>query len=76
MLPVHAIGRASVKRAMRPDLIVELDVAFEPLLRVTNRLVRVEIDLFILEAPPEAFHKDVIPPTAAAIHTDLDALVS
>jgi hypothetical protein len=53
-----------------------LDVAFEPLLRVTNRLLRVEIDLFILEAPPEAFHKHVIPPTTATIHTDLNALVS
>ncbi len=60
---------------MRPDLIIELDVTVEPLLRVTNRLVRVEIDLLILEAPPEAFHIYVIPPTAAGIHTDLDALV-
>ena len=57
---------------MQPDLIVELDVAFGLLLRVTNRLVHVEIDLFILEASPEAFHKDVIPQTAAAIHTDLN----
>jgi len=60
---------------MRPDLIIEVDVPVEPLLRVTNRLVRVGIDLLILEAPPEAFHKYVISPTAAAIHTDLDALV-
>jgi len=60
---------------MRPDLIIELDVTCEPLLRVTNCLGRVEIDLLILEAPPEAFHKYGIPPTAAAIHTDLDALV-
>lgn len=65
----------SVKRAMRPDLIIELDVAFEPLLRGTNRLARVAPDLFILEAPSEAFHKDVIPPTASAIHTNLDAMV-
>jgi len=56
---------------MRADLIIELDVAFETLLRVMNRL---EIDLFILEVPPEAFHNDVIPPTAAAIHTDLDTM--
>ena len=60
---------------MRPELIIEVDVAVKPLLRVTNRLVRVEIDLLILEAPPEALHEHVIPPAAAPIHTDLDALV-
>ncbi len=76
VFPVHAIGRASVQRAMRPEVIIEVDVVFEPLLRVTNRLVRVEIDLLLLEASPETLHKDVIPPPAAAIHTDLDALVS
>jgi len=60
---------------MRLDVIIELDVAFEPLLCVTNRLVHVERDLFIFEASPEVFDKDVIPPTAAANHTDLDAMV-
>lgn len=60
---------------MEPDLIIELDVAFKPLLCVTTRLVRVEIDRFILEAPPEAFHKNVIPPTASAIHTDLETII-
>lgn len=40
-----------------------------------HNLAGVEIALPILEAPPEALHKHVIPPTAATIHTDLNTLV-
>jgi hypothetical protein len=52
VLPVHAIGRASVKRAMRPDLIIEGDVAGHPFLGMADGLVGMEIDLFVFEAPP------------------------
>ena len=60
---------------MRPELVIELDVAFEPLLRVTNRLVRVKIDLLLLDTFPESLHKHVIPPAAVAVHADLNPLV-
>ena len=65
-LPVHAIGRASVKGSMRPALIIELDVAGEPLLGVLHRPIGQEIDLLVFEAPPQTFHEHVVPPTEVA----------
>lgn len=38
---------------MRPELIIELDVAVEPLLWMTNCLICTEMDLLMLGAPPE-----------------------
>jgi len=52
VLPVHAIGRASVKRVIRPDLILEGHGACQPLLGGADALVGLEIDLFLFETPP------------------------
>lgn len=59
---------------MRPDLIYRSGVPIEPLLCVTNRFVRVEIDLLIREAPPEAFPKYMTPPAVGVVHDDLHAV--
>jgi hypothetical protein len=67
--------RASVKRAMRPDLFVEGHVARHPLMGVANGLVGVEIDLFIFETPPQPFQEHVVAPAAGPVHADLDAVV-
>lgn len=48
---------------MRPELVVEVEVAHEPLLHVTNDLMRMEIHLFILETPPQLFHEDIAVPS-------------
>ncbi len=34
-----------------------------------------EVDLFILETPPQPFHEDVVPPPPRPIHTDLNPVV-
>ncbi len=74
VLPIHAIGRASVKRAMRPELIIEGQIAAHPLVGVADSLVGVQIDLFIFETPPQPFDEDIVPPPPRPIHTDLNAV--
>lgn len=53
---------------------MEVAVPIEPLLCVTNRFVRVEIDLLIREAPSEAFPKYMTLPAAGVVHDDLHAV--
>jgi len=55
---------------MRPALIIELNVAFVPLLRVMHRLVRVEIDLLMYKTPPQPFAEAIIPPLPVSIHAE------
>jgi|JI10StandDraft_1071094.scaffolds.fasta_scaffold32866_7 hypothetical protein len=74
VLPVHAIGRASVKRAMRPDLIIEGHVAGHPVLSVADRLIGMAIDFLIFETPPQPLDKDIVPPPPDSIHADLNSL--
>ncbi len=35
-------------------------------------LVGVEVDLLVFDRPPKAFHEDIVPPSALAIHRDGD----
>jgi len=73
-LPVHALGRASITRAMRPELIIEGHGARDPLLSIVDGLVRIEMDLLIFETPPQPFDKDVVPPPPGPIHADLNPM--
>ncbi len=76
VLLVHAIGRASVKRATRPDLIAEGHVARHPLVGIADGLVGMKIDLFVFEAPPQPFHEHIIlSPSPRPIHIDLNLVV-
>lgn len=74
VLPVHTIRRASVTRAMRPDLIIEGQVARHALLGVVDGLVGMKIDLLILEAPPQPFNKDVVSPPSGPSHANLNPM--
>lgn len=67
VLPVDAIGRASVKRAMRPDLIVEGHGLRHPLVDLADGLVGVEGDFFVFEAPPQPLDEDIVPPAPSPI---------
>ena len=64
---------ACLKRAVRPDLIVEVHIA-PPLLDVKDGLVGMEIDLLIFETPPQPLDKDIVPPPPGSIHADLNAM--
>ena len=75
MVSVHPVRRLAVKRPMRPGLVVERQVALQPLLGGADGLVGVEIHLLVCEALPESFHEHVVPPTPFPVHADLDAVV-
>ncbi len=60
---------------MRPDLIVNGQIACHTRARSADGLIGVEIDLFIFKTPPQPFDKDVVPPAARPIHTDLNLVV-
>ena len=65
---------ACLKRAVRPDLIVEVHIA-PPLLDVKDGLVGMEIDLFIFEISPQPLDEDIVAPPSSPIHTDLNPVV-
>ena len=52
VLSVHAIRRATIKRAMRPDLVLAGFVACHAFPRGTDDQISLEIALFVVEAPP------------------------
>ena len=72
---VHSIWCVAVKRSVRPGLVVERQVAFQPLLGCADGLVRVQIDLLVFDALPESFHEHVVPPAAGAVPADLNAVL-
>jgi hypothetical protein len=49
---------------MRPEWVVEVEVAREPRLRISHRLIGPEIHLLVFEAAPESLHDHVVPPAA------------
>src|SRR6185437_964102 len=68
------VEHASVKRAMRPDLIVESHIVCHPLVGVVDSLVGVEIDLLVFQAPPQPFYEDIVEPASRPVHLNLDAV--
>ncbi len=59
---------------MRPDLVIEGHVARHPLLGSADRLIGMEIHLFVFETPPQPFDEHVVAPAPGPIHTDLDSV--
>ena len=57
---------------MKPLGVVELKVPPEAPGKIWDGFVFVEVEPLVLEAPPQAFHEDVIQSPAPAIHADLD----
>jgi hypothetical protein len=47
MIIVHLVRRLAVKRLMRPSLIVEHQIAFQPLVYRADGIIRVQIHLLI-----------------------------
>ena len=68
VLSVHAIGRAAVKRALRPDLVVPGPVACRAFPRGTDGLIGLEIALFVVEAPPANASKILSPSSRYTSH--------
>ncbi len=60
---------------MRATGIVEVEIQTDGCSGLAYRVVGLEIDLLVLHALPQPFHKHVVAPAALAIHADLDAVV-
>ncbi len=72
---VHLVRRLASKRLMWTRLVVEHQIAFQPLVRCADGIIRVQIHLLIFNALPESLHEHVIPPAAFAVHADVNAVV-
>lgn len=55
---------------MQPLLVIKPEVPVEPLADLAGCFVVVQIQVFIFDTPPQAFHKDIVERPPAAIHTD------
>ena len=56
---------------MRTLCIVKVQITADALPRLTGACIFVEVDLLVLEAPPEPFGEDVVRSPAPAVHADL-----
>ena len=72
---LHSIWCTSVKRSVRPRLVVERRAAFQALLDGAAGLLGVEIHFLVFDTLPEAFDEHVIAPVSLPVHANLDALV-
>ena len=59
---------------MRSDGVVELDVATDRRSGLVDRLVGMQVNLFVLDGLPDALDEDVVAPAAAAVHADADSV--
>ena len=53
-------------------MVVVLDVAADSFPGDVQVVVGVQVDVLVLQAPPESLDEDVVPPTALAVHADPD----
>lgn len=70
---IGLVGRLSSQRRMGPPRVVIIGhppVQSGP--EVRSRSKGVEIDAFVFHGSPKPFDKDVVHPSAPAIHADLD----
>lgn len=73
---IHLVGRLTIKRPMRPGLIVKRQVALYPLLGCDDGFIGVEIYLLVCDGFPESFREPVVAPAACPVYADLNAVVS
>ena len=71
---VNHAWRLSVKVLMPPFFVVKFEVLRKTFSCICHRAISFEIDIFILHAFPKPFNKNVVHPTAFAIHTDRNVL--
>ena len=55
---------------MKPLIVVEREVAFEARFKRRDARIVFEVNVLILDRPPEPFDKDIVQRAAPAIHTD------
>ena len=60
---------------MRPLRVVQVKILRQPLLQFHRRAVAFQVEVFVLDAPPEPFDEDVIQRPAASVHADADCFM-
>ena len=60
---------------MPPLLIIEHQLIVDTLLGLGDTIVGLKINLFVFQAAPKALNKNIIHPSALAVHTDFDAVI-
>ena len=55
---------------MNPLRVVKMEVSSQAPAGIGNRQILMQVNLFVFDRPPEAFHEDVVIHTAPAIHAD------
>src|SRR5438477_9788221 len=73
---VESGWRLVSQRLMRALLVVERNVPTDPGARFQRGVVRVQIDLLVLQRAPESLDEHVVDATPFAIHADRDAAVA
>ena len=75
VVAVYLFGRLAVTRSVRPRVGIERPVPPHALTGDADAVISLHLHLLVFHAPPQPLHAHVIPPTAGAVHTDLDAMV-
>ena len=60
---------------MRADPIVEIQILAKRRTRIANAVIGAQIHLLVFHRPPQTLDEYVVPPSAAAIHVDGDAVL-
>ena len=56
---------------MESLIVIELEISIQALFQFHRHSIVLEINVFILDGPPQSFDEDVIKHTAPAVHADL-----
>src|SRR6516165_4467061 len=67
---IGLVGRPTIQARMRPLAVVERQVTADRATRLGHAVIGAQIDLFVLDGPPQPFDEHVVAPRAATIHTD------
>ena len=67
---------AVAQRLVKTGLVVESDPFADAGFGLAAVAVALEIDVFVLERPPQPLDEDIVHPAPAPIHRDLDASLS
>lgn len=73
---VGVVGGALGQAGVRPPAVMEREVAPDARRRSGHGVVAMEIDLFVLERPPESLDEDILAPAALVVHAHLDGVLA
>ena len=61
---------------MKPSTVVEVEIGTYTRFQLPHGLVALQVDVLVLEAPPQTLHPDVVQGPLLSIHAHLNVMVS